>query len=237
MSELHETHNHELQEGSEPLESGLGLFYEITVYNKDGTVKEHRREPAHSFTHNFYTMVECLFRNGCGYNTVNLSEFIATDGNSVEGASYPTDASLTQAGCTAGGFPCNAGSEDSNYGIVVGTSSDGAKTDPNGWKYDLGVRIEHGIGPGSLTYDEVQQFPDELIFDDADPIRMKFKLHRLFTNESVDPDASITIGEIGIINRMNHPEDKYILTVYDAISPINLNSEETLGVVYEIQIN
>jgi hypothetical protein len=117
----------------------------------------------------------------------------------------------------------NAGANNDNFGIQVGTGT-------NPWAYDqysLQTKISHGSGSGQMLYGACTVTQNIVITNG-----MKFVVSRVFTNGT---SATITVKEIGLVAATGYV-NYYKLLARDVLSPaIDVPAGSSLTVRYVIQ--
>jgi hypothetical protein len=203
-----------VMEGAKGADPNIGAAYEITVFDKDGNVKQVIKEDAKCYVMNFLRMVRHWFINAYNYtytatNFKNLSGTIVTSGGYNPGSSA--------IGCFLG----NAAVGDLTRGIVVGTDSTPVTSDD----YKIGTLINHGSGAGQFLYDAVGIGP---VVESG--ITMTLPISRIISNGTANP---ITFSEIGLygLRRIT------IMVLRDVISSVTIQPGESALIAYKIIIN
>lgn len=194
----------------------IGAAYEITVFDKDGKVKQVIVDDAKCYVQNFLRMVRNWFLVGDGNS-------IATSFVSLTGILTSATSVIFHTGPpSVGTFSANAAAGDITSGIVVGTGNVAVIADD----YKLGNVITHGTGVGQLSYDAVSFLPNTISGN-----TITITLARMVSNATT---GAVVISEIGLY-RLGTIS---IMTLRDVISPsVTLNSGESALIAYKQIIN
>lgn len=117
------------------------LELETWLISKEGKIKEHKKQTAHSFTINWLKVIE-----GCCnhvYSSVGISDVGALD---TSGSSYPLNFTTNTTIGTKFAVLAPAGTY--TYGISCGTGTTSVRADD----YCIESQIAHGSGEGQLNY-------------------------------------------------------------------------------------
>jgi len=192
--------------------SGLRLYYEIIVKDKNGkTIKKFRRK-SKSFVKNFAIMIRNLFV--IPLNTYDSNSMVLDTAGINRG--YPYASSLSNKAMAV-----DAGTGNDTYGIVVGTGT----TSPTVDDVNLVSKIANGTATGQLSYGSTTV---EYVTTTA--TQSQFRIIRTFTNNS---GANITVNEIGIIVRWTDiGGTRYGLIIRDVITSTTIPAGSTLTVRY-----
>jgi hypothetical protein len=190
----------------------IGAAYEITVFDKDGKVKQVVKADAKCFVMNFLRMVRHWFFSGYGPVTnefMNLTgSLVASDGIRVK-SSY-------------GSFLMNGSIGDLTKGVVVGSDATPVVSDD----YKIGSIISHGSGVGQFNYDAMIVGP----FTESEST-MVFPVSRVISNAT---DSEIPFSEIALYAQGSI----VIMLLRDVIFPsISLQPGESALIVYKIILN
>jgi len=197
----------------------IGAAYEITVFDKDGNVKQVIKDDAKCFVQNFLRLVRYWFVNANNVGDVGApSGFKNLSGSVVQTTSALPPYNTIQ----FGSWLTNAGVGDLTRGIVAGSGSV-AVTDDD---YKLGSIITNGSGSGQLSYDSTVFNPVSIVGNTVTLTQM-----RMTSNFTVNPIVISEIGlyMLGIIT---------IMTIRDILVPsITLGAGESALIAYKIIIN
>jgi len=205
-------------EDREGVSPNIGAAYEITVFDKDGKVKQVVKDDAKCYVQNFLRMIKSFMLNGRDMYQRTFpipSNFKNLSGSIVLSYGISGDD-------VVGGFLANAIAGDITKGIVVGTDLNAVIADD----FKLGNIITHGNGSGNLFYDQVafQKLP-------PDGSKIVIIVSRMVNNNTADPVSFSEIGlyQLGVIT---------IMTLRDVVSPaITLSSGESALIAYKLIIN
>ncbi len=193
----------------------IGAAYEITVFDKDGKVKQVVREDAKCFVMNFLRMVRHWFFSGIpGYGSVT-NEFMNLTGSLVA-----SDGIRATSSC--GSFLMNGSVGNLTKGIVVGSDATPVVSDD----YKIGSIISHGSGVGQFNYDAMIVGP----FTESGST-MVFPVSRVISNAT---DSEIPFSEIALYAQGSI----VIMLLRDVIFPsISLQPGESALIAYKIILN
>ena len=163
---------------------------ELTLYEKDGTVKEYFEIPFRSFTNNF--MYLWYVRHTTYNSYVNLK---TTNGANVN--------IVAESNMFTNGGPAGAGI--STYGIQVGASGSAATQSID--TYKLAGQINHGTSAGQLSYSSM--FDYNTLFESTGSYY--FSLYRTFSNLSTE---NVNVTEVGFVGN-TYPFDYKIMFARD----------------------
>jgi len=217
------------------LHNNIDVSLTVIVKDKDGKMIKQHKQHSHSFVSNFLSMLASGFATYYNYSTGNNYGYWSkqTDGTYV--LFIPINASINVI------FDINDGSNDSTYGIVVGSGT--ATPTPN--DYALGKQIVNGTGSGQLVYGAHTINPEPVTTTTGTqsstpssgllPVSgntTSWQISRTFQNQS---GASITVSEVGIYTNIG---GSFILIVHDLLSsPITIPNNAVLTIVYTISIS
>lgn len=203
----------------------IGAAYEITVFDRNGNVRQVINEDAKCFVRNFMRMIKNLFYNGTPaypphYGSPADSR-TPTNFRNLAGAIVSTRG-IDPTGTSIGAFIATALAGDLTKGIVVGSGSTAVIDDD----YKLGTIITHGSGAGQLVYDAESFLPLATVGN-----TVTITTARMVGNSSANPVVIYEIGLylMGLIT---------IMLLRDVISPsVTLNAGESALIAYKIIIN
>jgi hypothetical protein len=206
-------------EDHEGVSPNIGAAYEITVFDKDGNVKQVVKDDAKCFVMNFLRIIQNLILNG---RDVEYHQYWAatTSMRNLTGemvSTYGISASYD----IYGSFLANALDGDVTKGIVVGSGNIPVTEDD----YALGTIIQHGSGSNQLSYGGVAISPPSTVGS-----VITVTTSRMFYNTGVD---AVPVSEIGLYQKGQIT----IMTLRDIISQILLNPGESMLVGYKIILN
>jgi hypothetical protein len=191
----------------------IGAAYEITVFDKDGKVKQVVKSDAKCFVMNFLRMIRHWCLNNGGTN--NYTNFRNLSGSIVGAGGVRINSGY-------GSFGLVGLAGDLTKGIVVGTDAT-AVTDDD---YKVGIIINHGTGPGQFLYDDTAVTP----FAEAENV-MTLSASRIVSNSTSD---AITFSEIALYGLGTIT----VMLLRDVISPsVTIQPSESALIVYKIIIN
>jgi hypothetical protein len=128
------------------------------------------------------------------------------------------------------GMIVNAGSNNGNYGIVIGQGTSA----PSIINYNLSIFIQNGAGVGQMQYGAVSITS---AVTNTSTNTGYITVTRTFTNNS---GSSITVSEVGIIawsGTGTLQTNQYYLITHDLLpTPITVPNGSSLSISYEIQV-
>ena len=184
-------------------------YLKIKVIDENGKCTYYRRYRSRSFVANF---LRTIFTNltAQGVNNVNTS-----------GGSYTIDYNDV--------MTVNDGSNDDNYGILIGTGTSAPSIINN----NLSQVISNGASVGQMQYGAVSVTG---AVTNTSTNTGYITVTRTFTNNS---GSSITVSEVGLIawSGNNFQTNQYYLIIHDLLpSPITVPNGSSLSISYEIQV-
>jgi hypothetical protein len=193
----------------------IGAAYEITVFDKDGKVRQVINEDAKCYVMNFSRMIRHWFLcSGGSQNTSIYANFKNLSGSIVSsaGVAYPT----------VGSFKLDGLAGILTKGIIVGTDGTAVTADD----YKIGSLINNGTDAGRLSYDAnvIAAFTES-------GSTMTMPVSRLVSNGTSNPVvfSEIALYALGQIT---------IMVLRDVISPsVTLGVGESALIVYKLIIN
>jgi hypothetical protein len=198
----------------------LEAYWEIEVRDANGKLLTFRKFKAKSWLAQFMGVLKGHFTITAGLNA-NYGNSPVTD---ISGAVRPYP--YVGQNLYNSGLCLNAGSGDSSYGLVVGSSD----TPNTVTTYAMGNIIPHGSGANQLVYGQTTM---ENPTNPSGTNYWIFRIIRTFTNNS---GASITVKEIGLIVASwaydNANTHRFFLIARDVINPVTIPSGATLTVRY-----
>jgi len=219
------------------LHNNIDVKLTITVKDKNGKIIKVHKQKSHSFLMNYLSMLANLMLNPYG-SINNYFYFLSTANTWWSYAPSYTNVKNT--------LTILDGSNDSTYGIVVGTGT----ATPTPMDYKLGNQIQNGTGSGQLVYGAHAISPTPATSGLANGTSTpssglltisgnttSFQISRTFTNSS---GASITVSEIGIIVEatLNSNNTEYVLILHDLLSsPVTIQNGGAITVTYTISVS
>ncbi|MCD6132245.1 MAG: hypothetical protein J7J61_09110 [Candidatus Hydrothermae bacterium] len=183
----------------------MELWIEAIVKDKKGRVTKRLKRKAHSFVANFIKCLAVKFASG-------IEAIVDTGGTTQNVYRYNYD------------FAANAGSGDTNFGILVGTGTNSVSINDTA----LQTQIAHGTGTGQLQYGGVTYGATA-----CDTTKCECTITRDFANGS---GGDITVYELGLAWKMYDGSNRYILVARDVVSAgITVPNGQTLTVNYKIR--
>jgi len=195
----------------------IGAAYEITVFDKDGKVKQVVKADAKCFVMNFLRMVRHWCLNN-GHHSHNYTSFRDLSGNVVSSGGLWIDTGYNN----YGSFRLDGLAGVLTKGIIVGTDATAVTEDD----YKIGSIINHGTDPGQFLYDGTAV----AAFTEVGNV-MTLPISRIISNNTLD---AITFSEIalyglGLIT---------VMFLRDVISPsVTIQPAESALIVYKIIMN
>ena len=204
----------------------IGAAYEITVFDKDGKVKQVISEDAKCYVQNFLRMLRFWYTtggdngyvSGGGGNAV-LAPFRNLTGAIVQSGGYYPASSI---GLNYGSFLGDALLGDLTKGIVTGTGVVAVTADD----YCMGTLIAHGSAVGQMIYDASSFLPLNIVGS-----TITVTISRMVTNSTA---SAITFTEIGLYLKGMIS----IMVLRDIVSPsVSLNPGESALIAYRLIVN
>jgi hypothetical protein len=194
----------------------ISVEYEIIVRDKDGRIKEQRKEKSQSLLKNFMMLLNAGFK-------VGTSSVVDTGGTTRSaGARWHFWAySGSGSGSGYGGWSPTAGEGDTSYGIVVGTSDVAVTVND----YKLGAQVPHGDADNKLHYRPTSMY-DPVV--DGSVVKQSF--NRNFSSLGT---VNIVVKEIGLI--VNIIRDDYKIMLARDITTVTVSPGDSLVVKYHIK--
>ena len=163
------------------------------------------------------------------YNFMGWLQIIAGNQTRQYGsATYPFIGNLTNTSNASGSLLVhtflNAGVNDSNYGIVIGTSS----TANSASTFALGGQIVNGTGSGQMQYG-ANSYTSIAVSGNT----VSFQMNRTFTNNS---GASITVAEVGIYMFAAYTNQYFAIERTVLASAVTVANTTPITVYYTIQL-
>jgi len=218
------------------LHNNIDMRLTITVKDKNGKIIKQHKQRSHSFVSNFLSILASGM--ACSYHQdfSNVSYgyyYTITNGDYAAYNPY-----YWVINCL---YPLNDSSNDSTYGIVVGSGT--ATPTPNDYK--LGNQIVNGTSSGQLVYGAHTINPAPQQIGSASQLTTtstpssgllpvsgnttSFQISRTFQNQS---GASIIVSEVGLYTQT---PNGYALIVHDLLSsPITIPNNAVLTIIYTI---
>ena len=203
----------------------IAMYLDLEVQTSDGEVTERRHQRSKSFVRNAYNL---FFHTIAGYpmndgtwgdGYVNMKN----TGGSLSPGSYRGFCF----GVDSNGQGFLSPGSANDFGIVVGTGTGVESFD----SFALGTKIAIGNGVGQL-YTLKSEDP----VDSYTGLTQKRTLVRYFNNNS---GATIILGEIGLVGRVNTGGDTWIYTLFsrDLVTPaISIFDKAQLKITYTISL-
>jgi hypothetical protein len=221
------------------LEPPIKVTIEAVVKDKNGKIIKKHRQHSHSFVSNYLALVGTLMSMSY-YGSFNGYWFQDINGN---WQTYNSSA-IGNSGVMA----INDSTNDSSYGIVVGTGT----TPPTASVFNMPYKIVNGTGSGQLQYGAHLFNPSTVTSGYNQSTKpasgtvsvngntTSFNVQRTFTNNS---GSAITVSEVGIIaafqyyNQSSNSYVKdYVLIVHDLLSsPVTIPNGSSLTLTYTFQ--
>jgi len=152
------------------------MYIEYEVKDKNGKIIQKGKRKGHSWVGNIIGLLSSLTNRTTSYGCSTPVYYGSTD---------LVDTTGTAVGVPKGGG-VNAGSGESNYGIVIGQSDAPVALS----QYNLLAKISHGTSSGQMLYNA--STAEAMVKDTT----WYFRVIRTFTNNS---GASIVVREIGLV--------------------------------------
>lgn len=192
----------------------IGLKYEITVLNKDGSIASHQEHDAKCFVQNFLRLVYAFYL--WGVPTDIRAPFRLLNGT--------LSTSRGQFDTTVGCFLCNAGLGILTRGIVAGSGNNATVAD----SYALQTPISHGTTDGTLQYSVESILPLQI-----DGNKITFATSRSIVNSGA---TSITVREIALYCLGG--DSVTVMIMRDVLpSEVPLSTGQSAIIVYKIILN
>jgi len=218
------------------LHNNIDIRLTVTIKDKNGKIIKQHKQHSHSFLMNFAAMLATAMLNPFA-SIKNFYYFKIT-----AGTWYSIDTSYAYQNDL---FTMLDSSNDSSYGIVVGTGT--ATPTPN--DFELENQIINGTGSGQLVYGAHSISPtpgtSALQAGTSTPSSgvltpsnntTSFSVSRTFQNQS---GASITVSEVGIMSMTEEYSEVYnpVLLIHDLLSSaITIPNGGVMGITYTISV-
>jgi hypothetical protein len=204
----------------------IGAAYEITVFDKDGKVRQVINEDAKCYVQNFLRYIKYCFLNGVyayhnssgTFDGTIASNFKNLSGSVVAASGIPIPTINTVA---YGAFLANGAVGDVTRGVVVGSDDTSVAEDD----YALNALIANGTGSGQVSYDA------NVISLNIVGSVMTITIARMINNASLVPViiSEFALYLLGTIS---------IMVLRDVVTPsVTLGSGESALFVYKLIIN
>jgi len=217
------------------LHNNIDIRLTAIIKDKDGKIIKQHKQRSHSFLMNFLAAIATPLINSYG-SMSNLYVFRNT--GSTWWCYAPSYTNITNM------LNANDNSNDSSYGIVVGTGT----APPTPTDYNMEAIISNGTGSGKLLYGAHTISPASGIGTSNQSTQpssgvltpsgntTSFSMTRTFQNQS---GASITVSEVGIIAEATAYTQNtiYILIIHDLLSsPITIPNGGVMAITYTISV-
>lgn len=192
------------------------LEIETWLISKDGQIKEHKKQIAHSFTIGWLKHIEGVISHA--YNSVSVDTNITDIAGSSQTVAFVSNPQLGHI------FGIAAPAGNTNYGIVCGTGTTAVRADD----YTIETIIGHGSSSGQLNYGGTSIIPSS-----GSESLCQLSISRTVGNAS---GSSITVKNLGVLcsSRNTSAAQKYFLVIHDNCDQ-TIGSGETWLILYTIK--